>query len=308
MTDAPIPNLSAVTDERAGRSREYEMIQSLTPGQDDPHGRKVETIIIKTESFGVWLTSPDFEVWWMTDGRLDDLPKGFGEITSKVALLEAIQIGALDEGLRRAFRCLVGEGVARALEGDIKGAKGTLAYSEAYVLARLRERARLWHLLTAMPAALVVVFAALLTSIYEQCGSLSLCGAISPTPFYMSCMGVLGAAFSLISRTGKLSVDPAAGFALHVLEIVARLTVGATAGFLLFWAVQSGFVLPQFKDQVGGLLLFAFAGGASERLIPNLVSSLEAGAELTPGRGSPEADRKPIEAQEPDADSTKGRT
>ncbi len=262
--------------EESDDARDREIIRSLVPGGKDHHGKDIETLILKTSEFAVWLTASDFEIWWITVGSIEDLPAGHGEISSRVALLESVQIGSLPADLRRSFRCLVGEGLARALEGDLAAAQKTLDYSESYIKARLGERARLWQLALALPVGALAVVVMLIALVWNACDRFTFCAAIPIEPFYCSGMGILGAVFFLVTRVGKVSADPAAGIELQLLEVTARLATGAVAGFLVASAVRAGFLFPQLKDgTVMGFLLVGFVAGASERLIPNLVSSLE---------------------------------
>jgi hypothetical protein len=234
----------------------------------------VETIIFQCDTFAVWLVQDSYDVWWHS---ARDVPKGLGEITARVAQLEAVQIKVLDASTRCAYRALVGEGLTRAFDGDLGAARSTLDYADAFARARLEECARRWHLVTALAAGGLALVGVVILALERVCGSLVICQALPVTPVYCTLMGMIGAAFSIVTRAGKISADPAAGLGLHLLEVLSRITAGAAAGFLASLAIVAGLFFPQLKaSSLSAFMLMGFVAGVSERLIPNLVSSIEA--------------------------------
>src|SRR5690606_22261496 len=182
----------------------------IKPGDEDGFGNTLKTMIYRTPTFCVWIVEGSYDVWWHYEP--EELPQGLSAITSRAAQLEAVQIQALSNSARLAFRCLIGEGIARALEGDMGAASSTLDAAEAFVKARLEERARTWHLVIALIAGVLAVLALTGIGLFDKCGGFRLCEEVPVEPVYCGLMGIFGAVFSVASRANKISADPAAGF------------------------------------------------------------------------------------------------
>jgi hypothetical protein len=88
-------------------------------------------------------------------------------------------------------------------------------------------------------------------------------------------MGSLGALLSVLLRSNRLPVDPSAGARVHYFEGVMRVLVGALAGAIFIMAVKTNILLSTLNDSSNSLtllLLLSFVAGASEQLLPNLIS------------------------------------
>jgi hypothetical protein len=263
---------------------------TLTTNAPDPwFGTKVKTIVLANEGeFWVWLsrndeTSTD-DVWWRT---ADDIPREIAPIVAREATLEAIRLNALEQSDRDAFRLLLANGIGRALDGDLAGAQATLDYAEKFVRQRLEEAARHWYLCVSIVGGLASAIAMIITFIAVHTVGPHRGGSWS-SALYGVGMGIVGAAVSLISRTGTFSADPAAGRKLHMMEASARLAIGGVAGFIAFLGVRVGLLSPKFVNGDSlALMLVAFAAGYSERFIAQMTQSLESATNPKPTSPQP---------------------
>lgn len=233
----------------------------------------VRDIIFVTDTCIVFLDDEHSTYWWTKDAAPRERCKGFSTVLNRVAELEAIPIDVLKVSQRKAFRTLVAEGIARALEEeDTSSSAAVHDKAEQYIRARLSEVARFWYLRVALAAALLL-----------SCGMAALAavrGSIADRAFLGFSIAViaggLGSAFSLMTRAGAMHLDPAAGAKLHTYEAIARITSGALGALLVGLVIRSGLVLPALKHADSTIVvLICLVSGVSERLIPNLISELE---------------------------------
>jgi hypothetical protein len=216
-------------------------------------------------------TSTD-DVWWRT---ANDIPREIAPIVAREATLEAIRLNSLEQSDSDAFRLLLANSIGRALDGDLTGAQATLDYAEKFVRQRLEEAARHWYLCISIVGGVASAIAMIITFVVG-CNVGPHFGAGWTYALYGVGMGIVGAAVSLISRTGTFSADPAAGRKLHMMEATARLAVGGVAGFIAFLGVRVGLLSPKFVDGNSlALMLAAFAAGYSERFIAQMTQTLD---------------------------------
>lgn len=198
-------------------------------------------------------------------------------ILNDAAELETSPCSEIADGVRDQFKRLIGEALVCCLSRDYAAAGRMIGVARRYIDARSRETSRYWYLtasfLTTAPFV-VVGFILWLARDYfmEVLTPAGLWAGIAAT------LGAVGALFSVIVRSGNLSVDCSAGRSLHNLEAGSRICAGAIAGFLAGIAVKSGFILAPLI-QSGHLydftLMAALAAGSGERLAGSIISSLE---------------------------------
>lgn len=235
---------------------------------------EIINIIFVTEAFVVFLDAKLETYWWATGEHANARKQGFRAVLNRVAELEAVPIAVLKPEQIRAFRTLVAEGVARALdEDDVSSAQAVHDKAERYVNARLSEMSRAWYLEVALFGAALLGIAMGALAILRSMGSVS---GDAPDVALSILGGALGSAFSLMMRAGGLSLDPGAGYRLHVCEAMARLMSGALSGMLVILLVSSGQFIPMLKDaNLATMVLLCIVSGVSERFVPSLISQLE---------------------------------
>lgn len=232
----------------------------------------VREIVFVTDDFIVFLDDQDCTYWWTRA----DLPRArgsdFNKVLNRVAELEAIPVDVLTSAQRRAFRTLIAEGIARALdEEDTSSAAAVHDKAEQYVRARLGEVARFWYLRVALFSATLVGVA---MSVLAWLRSSSNTEVLDLSITVLA--GALGAAFSLLTRAGGMQLDPAAGARLHTCEAIGRISSGALGALVVTLTLRSGLVLPALQDAgLSLVVLLCLVSGVSERLVPTLVSQLE---------------------------------
>ncbi len=90
--------------------------------------------------------------------------------------------------------------------------------------------------------------------------------------------GSFGALLFATARSNRLVLDANAGESLHRLEGLARIGAGLIGALLVALAIKAGLILggATFSGSKLALLLcFCIVAGASERLVPNIVATLE---------------------------------
>jgi hypothetical protein len=100
-----------------------------------------------------------------------------------------------------------------------------------------------------------------------------------PGPFYVglgSCVGAIGAFFSILTRVGRTPLDPSAGWQLHWLEGLGRILIGVVGAALAEVAMKLGLALTILSEKgFAGLFLVAFIAGFSERFVHTLIKRVE---------------------------------
>lgn len=87
--------------------------------------------------------------------------------------------------------------------------------------------------------------------------------------------GSLGSYFSIWTRYGKLTMTGLSSKALHFLETLTRMIIGAISASVIMLAVKCGLILPKLAE-TAPLWFFGltgFAAGFSERLIDSLMEA-----------------------------------
>jgi hypothetical protein len=88
-------------------------------------------------------------------------------------------------------------------------------------------------------------------------------------------MGTVGAMISVLLRSRQIEVDPYASLAYTALQAIARVLLGFIFGAVAVIAVKANAILGFAESNTYLLLAFSLAAGFSERLIPEILTSLE---------------------------------
>ncbi len=247
----------------------------------------VHYLILSAEDFIVFLDK-DLDVDWSTTKQWVDPGGDLGEILIRAAAVECVPNDHQKANIRLNFKRMIGEGVARALEGECETAKKILDQAQLYIDARNVEKARYWQLCTACSLGIILGLCGLAlwslrNSVSQKCGE--------PAYFLVlaGIAGSVGAVLSMIFRMGNSSPTSEAPKSLHILEATSRVLAGCFSALLAAGAVEIGLILSTLAghEQLHSvMLLVGFASGASERLAPSIIARIESGsAEREPRKG-----------------------
>ena len=260
-------------DARASRTG----FKRLKEGQEEfVHGKIIHSLICKHRDYIVYLDDK-LSVWWATDEHLKVLENAAaGEILNEVSYLESVDVNALRPHQVLAFRRMLGEAVARLLDTkDAKQARKVLNYARQYITARYAENARVWYLSASAITVVVVGFVimALLLGrgfLHLSDGTITVIGGLGG--------GALGAFLSILLRTESVPKDISAGRRLYSCDAVSKIVAGMIGALLVVLGIQAKFFLGNLDTtsaQMSLVMLFSIVAGASERLIPSLISKVE---------------------------------
>jgi hypothetical protein len=239
----------------------------------------VHYLILAGDDFIVFLDK-DLDVdWSATEEWLGSNPGSSerGEILNLVASVECIPNDHQKANVRLNFKRMVGEGVARALDGEYESAKEMLEEARGYINARNIEKARYWQLCTACTIGMSVLLGSLFLWRFRSFPIQTWGESV----YYLTLAamaGSIGAVLSMIFRMGKSSPTSESPRALHILEAGSRILAGCFSALLTSGAVQVGLILSILsgRDQLHAMMLVVgFASGASERLAPSIIARIE---------------------------------
>jgi hypothetical protein len=276
-------------------TKAFERAPRLVEGQKDPwYGTTVKKLILQMAPevlavpngstgatckppFAVWMVEDTecalLDVWWRVER---EQPVDVSKILTREAELEALNLGRIRADECTRYRVLLGEGLARALDGDVEGASRVLDSAERLYFASLNSLSRSYYLTAALIGAAIATTGMCL-QFYLNVDS-DAANVAASRAIYCVGMGLLGSSSSIVFRASTFALDPATSRTLQALEALGRVASGMLSGFLLFLVTRSGQVFPQLMNAsmpFAGHMLFAFAAGYLERFIPNLAESLQ---------------------------------
>ncbi|WP_146151716.1 hypothetical protein [Ahniella affigens] len=257
---------------------------SLCEGQLDPAlGKRINVLVGKDEDFIVYLDD-FFGIQWSSDRVHWPRP----EVLNKVAQLEAESSFIGRPSTLRDIRTQIGEALVRVLSEPSK----TAATAGADLATDILERAEAWIKLEnrACSRRWLAVSASCFGGV---CGLvLFLMAARGPsfaewTPWWhilgASLAGGIGAWVSVLySSQTMATVDARTGKWNHVFEAFARIMIGVIGALLMALLAKGNFVPAIEGNNLFLLLGFGLACGASERLAPALIASVERAATKEP--------------------------
>lgn len=249
---------------------------------DSELNKVVEEIILNSDHFVVYLATDLSIQWRTTDDHVESAH--CGEILNLVATLEGQSQFLIDRVVAIGIRSRIAEGLARCLAGYPKeNSLSVLREAEQELAARNKETSWMWYFRSAylVTGSLVVCFAMFWA--WREHFRLLL-GHTAFEVLLGSLCGSVGALLSVTARGDRLVMDANAGKRIHTLEGLSRIGAGLIGALLVALAIKSGLVLGgvQFSgNQLALLLAFCIVAGASERLVPSLIESVESSAATT---------------------------
>jgi hypothetical protein len=266
--------------EARGSARIVANYDTYAEGDEDPYQRKkICTLIAKDVNFIVYLDDKN-AVRWGFHGTYGELPPDAAAVLNRVSALAAIPIEEIPVPVQTAFRRMLGEAVARVIGfKDRTHAEDILDKAERYVTAFRESVAREWHLQSTIVTTALFVIVATVAWWCRDAVRRSLGPAVLELVL-ASAAGAVGGFLSFASRSRLVEVDPSAGRRGYYFMGVARSFGAASGAVAAALAVKTKVILaflaaPDGSSPIVGLLITGVVAGVSERLVPNLVRSID---------------------------------
>lgn len=241
--------------------------------------KTIQDLVLSNEEYLVYVAS-DYSIQWITTEE-HQASDHFGEILSRVAILEARSGFIEDPSALGNIRRQIAEGLARCLSGDQKTVcLAILDEVDHLLVARNKETAWKWYFMAAYKVTGVCSLALVLLWLMRA----YVVENIGRTAFEVSLgifCGAIGALLSATTRANRLVMDANAGKQIHQLEGLSRIGAGLIGALFVALSFEGGLVMGgvQFPgSRLAMLLAFCIAAGASERLVPSLVDKIERSA------------------------------
>ncbi len=254
------------------------------------HDLDIHYLILRTNDFTVYLDS-ELDIDWKTTDEYDARREGdlasHNKIINRVASLECIPNDHLRTNIRRNYKRMLGEGLARSLKHDYENAMNILDDAEQYIKARNIESARYWQLSTSCFFGILCGLVACLIWVFRT-QIISISGEVALYVFLSSLAGGVGALISIIFRIGNTQITTDAERKLHILEAISRIIGGIISGLIISFFIKLGLFVPVFQKTNGTYLAMVAAGliaGASERWVPSLIAQFENGQKVPKPKG-----------------------
>ena len=226
----------------------------------------------------------------------DDPGKAQAQRKSLLPLSSArAEVNALAQGLACREVCdrRLAYAFQLALDGDIDGAKGTVAAAKAFVLAKRAARGRFQYLKWSYGTAAVLIGLLFVASRFYPFQE------ASSDLWLAAKAGLIGAAFSIALAIRGRTVALDTELLDNVTDGTLRLLIGVISAGVLLLLLACG-ILPSLKigdAQFGGsaltwqmVLVIGFVGGFLERLVPDLLEKKNSqgnGSNMTAGAAAP---------------------
>ena len=253
---------------------------SLKEGDVDPElGKTVQDLIMATEEFVVYVDTEQ-DVQWQTVEPYEK-PKHRGEVLSRATILEAQSKFITDTKTLRAVRRIIAEAIAQCLDRQSKeDSLRLLREAEQQISARNKEVAWQWYfkaayLVAGLAIAVFILIWALRVPLIDYFGRNAIGVVLG------ALCGPLGSLLSATSRANRLVLDANAGQRIHTFEGLSRIGVGMVGALFVALATKGGLIMGGMHfagSSLSLMLALCVAAGASERLVPSLVTSFEKAA------------------------------
>jgi hypothetical protein len=247
-------------------------LKDIQVGKQDGRGFKITRIYaVQSDEYAIYQAGEVMVHYADDQGKAQTQRKGMLPVSSARA-----EVNALVQGLPCREICdrQLAYALQLALDGDIEGAKGTVAAAKAFVLAKRAARGRFQYLKWSYGAAAVLIGLLFVASRFYPLQP------ASSDLWLAAKAGLVGAAFSIAlairGRTVALDTD----LLDNVTDGTLRLLIGVISAGVLLLLFASG-IVPSLK--IGDadfkpatltwemVLVIGFVGGFLERLVPDLL-------------------------------------
>ena len=280
-------------DDDEGEDDEDQQYFDICEGQhSELLGHAPKRIIAQAHGFIVYITPENHA---RVVAAVDQFPKGYGDIANLVVDLEAAPTHHLTAEQTTALRVFGGHALVRCVdEHDFGAARAVIERGWRYYRERSAEVSRRWYLVASVQGFVAISISVLAGCVWPEL--LKNFGVHAPLLYFSFLAGGAGAFISIVFRLGSVCSDPSGGRSLHRYESFARLLVGCLTGLTFSLALLGGVALrvvssidrPDQEIAFYFCIFVAVISGASERAIPDLVSSSKLGnssAERAGGNG-----------------------
>lgn len=262
-----------ITPEIAVKPAHYALKQGAF---DAELNKTVEHIILATEGFVVYIATDLSVQWHTTDAHAS--PTYRGEVLSRATILEANSAFIEDKETLCGIRRLIAEAIAQCLDGQPKAdAIRLLRAAEQQVEARSKELSWRWYFSASYRTSGIVVIIFSIMWVFRNF-IIDKIGVNATEVTLGALCGPLGALISATSRANRLVMDANAGKQMHQFEGLSRIGVGAVGALFVALSIKGGLIMGgvTFSGSPLALMLaLCVAAGASERLVPSLVTAFE---------------------------------
>jgi hypothetical protein len=259
-----------------GTAKTVQNYDLFCEGDTEPHlGKRINTLILKQQTFIVYLDEDDFVEWAYTPEY--QLREGVGDILNRVSEAQALPTSHLTTPQLCTFRQLIGEAVARALQGDLSAGHDAVDRAVKWLDARNTEVARSWYLTASSTTALVASLATLTLWVFRDHAT-ALAGRAAFEVAMGGGAGALGAFLSTLLGNRPMSFDPSANRRLHIFQGAAGILAGWLGAMLVAIGVKGQVFLSVTASTAhpfAALIALCMIAGTSERLVPAFVEKVE---------------------------------
>ena len=213
------------------------------------------------------------DVDWQVDGENDltaEMEERRQYAIAKLDMAHTLPVQNLSEKEIMAYKKLLGVGYNLALSNNFEDVDMAINEAKQYRTDRNKEKSR-WLLLSAASLFLFIIVLLYIVLIH--------CAKEHPhfELFSGVVMGAVGAYVSIWSRYGKLDMTGLGSKALHYLEAISRMLIGAIFAFIIIMAQKSGIVFSEWANGEHAIHLYmvlGFFAGFSEQFVPSVLQSL----------------------------------
>lgn len=250
----------------------------LKEGQVDPcQDKKIRRLIYCEIDFIVYL-SEDLRIHISTSDALKE-PPGYGAVSSKVSELQATS-GVLlqNKSLLEEFRAMVAEAYVRNFkDGDSVNATAVLKKAEDLLDVWALESARKSYVLSCLCITLFSLLAIMILWTNRDIFKTTL----GPNAFDVmvgSFLGAPGAMISVYRRIKDLPIDSKSRESTHYIDAAVRIFAAMLGALFVAMSIKANIVggfVNSGSTTASLLFVICLVAGASERLVPSLISQVE---------------------------------
>jgi hypothetical protein len=247
---------------------------SCREGDIDPaHGKRINVLIENGADFIVYLDQ-DLNIRYAVSMDYGKMSEFYGRVLNKAARLEGLaDTSFMNKKQIKEYRSMLGSAIARMYEHESEETIfENLQKAELFLTNRVTETARIWYLSSAS-VSLFLLTASFLFILFYKSELLVASWIHYPLSIYT---GGLGAYLSIIMNSKKIAVNPSSGRIIHFLESNTRLIIGMIGGLFITILISSKIFNPEIHgNSIMTFIIFSFAAGFSERMVPNFINQIE---------------------------------